>query len=89
MYDVGTILGSLLIGFLTDLMYSRRAPITLVAIVFAGFLQILLIIVDADKKGLYGFVVFMLGACIGGVACVISGIACADLVILTLIYISL
>lgn len=38
MYDVGTVVGSLLLGFLTDLTYSRRVPVTFVFLLIAtGF----------------------------------------------------
>mmetsp|Transcript_39027 Transcript_39027/g.37345 ORF Transcript_39027/g.37345 Transcript_39027/m.37345 type:complete len:135 (-) Transcript_39027:248-652(-) len=78
MYDLGCIFGSMLLGIFTDLTYSRRSPVTFLFLILSVGIQVLLIVVDPSNVGLYGFVVFMLGIGIGGVACVISGIACAD-----------
>jgi sugar phosphate permease len=38
MYDLGTITGSLLIGYLTDMTYSRRNPVTFVCLILATFI---------------------------------------------------
>jgi sugar phosphate permease len=37
-YDIGSILGGLVLGYISDKMYSRRIPITVVAILLSGIL---------------------------------------------------
>lgn len=68
------------IGYLTDLTYSRRAPITVLSIFLAAGLQLLMIVVTPEKKVLFFFYIFFLGLLMGGAIAIISGISCADLV---------
>ena len=46
MLDIGYVLGGVLIGYLTDITYSRRAPIAVASILLATVLHILLIATD-------------------------------------------
>jgi sugar phosphate permease len=48
LYDIGAIMGAVLLGFLTDLTYSRRAPLSALFLFGATLLQSCLIHVGAD-----------------------------------------
>lgn len=81
MYDVGTIFGALCLGYITDKMYSRRAPAIVISLIIATFVCVLLAVVNGKSHVIiYGVIVFLLGFFMGGVACIISGTAVADLV---------
>jgi sugar phosphate permease len=44
--DIGYVFGGFMIGYLTDLTYSRRTPVLVVAIIIAGFMHVGLVIVN-------------------------------------------
>jgi sugar phosphate permease len=48
MYDIGAVMGSMLLGFLTDLTYTRRAPLSALFLFGATLLQSILMFVGAD-----------------------------------------
>jgi len=79
--DIGNVLGGVLIGFLTDLTFSRRTPLALVSIFLATAMQVCLILVNpAENKVLFFIYMFFFGILMGGAIAIISGISCADLV---------
>jgi hypothetical protein len=79
--DIGNVLGGGLIGYLTDLTYSRRTPLAVLSIILATVMQVFLIMVSPDLKFLFFLYIFIFGLLIGGAVAIISGISCADLVI--------
>lgn len=79
LYDLGTIVGGLLLGYITDKMYSKRSPISFLALVVAALMHFLLISDLSNALYLFSILITILGFLVGGVACVVSGIACADL----------
>lgn len=78
---MGTVLGGFVFGYVTDLMYSRRAPATVIGLVLSAILQFYITLIDAQNKYIFSLVIFILGALVGGVVCIISAVACSDLVI--------
>ena len=44
--DIGNVLGGVLIGYLTDLTYSRRTPIAVISIILATIMQVFLIFME-------------------------------------------
>jgi sugar phosphate permease len=78
--DIGNVLGGVIIGYLTDLTYSRRTPIAVVSIILATIMQVFLIVMDPQYKVVFFISIFMLGLLMGGAVAIISGISCADLV---------
>lgn len=78
-YDIGNIVGSVLLGYLTDLTYSRRTPLAVLSIVLATIVDVLLILIQPHMKAALYCHVFFLGVLIGGITAIISGIASADL----------
>ncbi len=86
MLDIGYVLGGVLIGYLSDLTYSRRSPVAVLSIMIATFLHVLLLIIDPQDKVLFFCFVFIIGLLMGGVVAISSGISCADIVRLDFIY---
>jgi len=80
--DIGNVLGGGLIGYLTDLTFSRRTPLAVLSIIFATVMQVFLIIVSPQYKFFFFIYIFIFGLLIGGAVAIISGISCADLVTL-------
>ena len=74
-----------MIGYLTDLTYSRRTPLALVSILLAAVMQVCLMVMSPDSKFFFFVYIFFFGMLLGGAVAIISGISCADLVI-TLIF---
>lgn len=44
--DIGNLIGAVLIGYLTDLTYSRRTPIAVVSILLATILEVFLMFIS-------------------------------------------
>ena len=82
--DVGNVLGSALIGYLTDLTYSRRTPLAVLSILLATVFEVFLNWMTPENKWLFFPYIFCLGLLIGGAVAIISGISCADLVKISL-----
>ena len=80
--DIGNVMGGALIGYLTDLTYSRRTPLAVLSILLATVMQVFLIVIDPAYKGAFFFFIFIFGLLMGGAVAIISGISCADLVTL-------
>lgn len=72
--------GGVGIGFLTDLLYCRRAPIAVAAIVVATLLHMLLMVVDPGTKPVFFLLVLSIGVLMGGAVAISSGISCTDIV---------
>ncbi len=79
--DIGNVLGGVLIGYLTDLTYSRRTPLAVLCIFLATAMQVCLILMSPDLKVFFFIYIFCFGILMGGGIAIISGISCADLVI--------
>ena len=79
MYDVGTIIGSVLLGIISDLSYGRRTPTVVVAIVCAAFFHLGFVFVDSEDKVILNTIIFFIGFLVGGVASILSSICVADL----------
>lgn len=78
--DIGNICGSISLGLLTDLTYSKRAPILCVAIVFASIFHVLLAITNPAIKGLFFPLCFITGLLAGGSVGIVSAVSVADIV---------
>ncbi len=70
----------MLIGYLTDLTYSRRTPLAVLSIFLATIMQVCLIVISPDTKVIFFVYIFFFGILMGGAIAIISGISCADLV---------
>ena len=79
-FDVGCVLGSFLMGHLTDLTYCRRIPIGVLGLILGATFMMLMIIVPGTEKLLISLVVFIVGINIGGPSSILAGIAASDLV---------
>jgi sugar phosphate permease len=80
LYEVGTILGTIILGFLSDKFYSRRSPIMAIALAIAAVVSFTVTFVYTDLKPAHlSIAMFILGFCIGTTHHLICMIATADL----------
>jgi sugar phosphate permease len=81
LFDVGGVMGSWVIGHMTDLTYARRTPILVLSLILGTGMQSMLILVDGEQVYLFGLIIFLIGFLVIGATNIISGTACADIVI--------
>lgn len=79
LYDIGTIVGSILLGLLSDYFYGRRAPVCLGGLLVATVGHVGFILINDDERSFLMLLVFFLGFFVGGIANIVSGVAAADL----------
>ena len=79
LYDVGTVVGSILLGILSDLMYGKRAPVCFVSLMIATVGHAFLIVMNENQKGGLFALIFFLGFFVGGVSNIVAGTVIADL----------
>ena len=79
-FDIGSLVGGVLIGYFTDLTYSRRSPILVICIVLTTMLNFMLIFVTPNIMLLFVIYIFVLGVLMGGAIAIVSAISCKDLV---------
>ena len=79
-FDIGNVIGGVIIGYLSDLMYSRRTPLAGLSILLATGMMILMIFISPTALVPFLAYIFFLGTLLGGAQAIISGISCADLV---------
>ena len=78
-FDAGAIFGSIGLGFLSDLFFSRRAPVSLIAILCGGCISFV-ITFEYENLGIgLFFLIFLLGFFISGLANMINASVAADL----------
>jgi sugar phosphate permease len=85
MLDIGYVVGGVVIGFLTDLTYSRRTPLSVASIFLATILTVMMSVINPSTRMIFFVYIFFLGLLLGGAIAIVSGIACADLVSYTLL----
>ena len=80
MLDIGAIFGSMTLGYLSDLMYGKRSPVALGAVMMASLISFTLkvFILDMSKPILF-ILMFFLGFFISGLNNLISSACAADL----------
>ena len=79
LYDVGSITGSILLGFISDKLYGKRSPVCFFGLLLATVGHTLLIFLTKDQKVGSFILIFFLGFFVGGISNIVSGTACADL----------
>lgn len=84
MLDIGYLLGSVSIGYLSDLLCCRRSPIAVISILIATLLHVLLLVTDPTNMAFFFLYIFLIGLLMGGAVAISSGISCTDIVIFTL-----
>lgn len=79
-FDSGAIVGSLLLGFLSDKFYGKRSPVTLIAILMSAALcyAITFTYWKVSKGGLFALI-FFFGLFVSGLVNLINGSVAADL----------
>lgn len=79
MLDIGYVIGAVLIGYISDLLYCRRVPVAVFSIVIATLLHVILIFLDAKMKAWFFIHILLMGLLMGGAVAIVSGISCTDL----------
>ena len=77
LYDVGTITGSISLGYLSDWLWGKRIIISFFGLLLAAAGHCLLVITK-DHIFLY-ILIFFLGFLVGGISNIICAPVCADL----------
>jgi sugar phosphate permease len=79
--DFGAVLGSITLGYLSDLMYGKRSPVALFAVMMSMVISFTLSFTDllALNKLVFFVMMFFLGFFISGVNNMISAACSADL----------
>lgn len=75
LYDVGTIVGSIALGLLSDFLYGKRCPICFVGLLLATVGHTGLIFITKDEKIILFILIFFLGFLVGGISNIVSGTA--------------
>jgi len=79
-FDCGAIVGSLFLGFLSDLTHGKRSPISLFAIVFSIIISYTLTFkVSVMPTAVFFILMFFLGLFISGLNNLINSACAADL----------
>jgi OPA family glycerol-3-phosphate transporter-like MFS transporter 3 len=77
--DVGTIIGSIVLGKASDMMYKKRSPIAFAGLITGGVLFLLVAFLSDSSKYLIYTLIFLIGFVVGGVFNIVSATAAADL----------
>lgn len=78
--EVGTIIGGMLIGWISDKCYAKRAPIATFAIVIASVVLMILTSNHTElSKDMLGVFFFVIGITLGGVGQLVCITCTADL----------
>jgi sugar phosphate permease len=80
LYDIGGVIGAMVLGYLTDILHSRRIPVISGALILAVGVSVIFMCIEEDSYGLFCFIFLLLGILVGGSANLISGVCCTDLV---------
>lgn len=79
-YEIGTFIGGILLGFLSDLMYAKRSPIGVIAIIISSILAFCFTFCYKSMgTTTLSIIFFTLGLLLGGLMHVISVTCSADL----------
>jgi len=76
-YDVGTILGSFVLGFISDLLWGKRIIVSFISLLLAAIGHFFLII--ELENWLLFTLIFFLGFLVGGISNIICAPVCADI----------
>jgi sugar phosphate permease len=78
-YDIGTIVGSIILGFLTDLTYKKRSPVAFVGLIFGTILFLMVVFYSNSPKYVILIIIFFVGFFVGAIFNIVAPTAAADL----------
>jgi sugar phosphate permease len=78
-YDIGTIVGSIILGFLTDLTYKKRSPVAFVGLIFGTILFLMVVFYSDSPKYVILIIIFFVGFFVGAIFNIVAPTAAADL----------
>lgn len=79
MFDIGSLFGGVVLGFLTDLTYSRRTPILVLYMILALGLVISLIYINTSQHLFFNAIFLIFGFFLSGVTNTIAGLSSAEI----------
>ena len=79
LFDIGTIIGSVLLGLLSDITYGKRSPVAIGALLLATVGHVFLVLLDERFKTWLFVLIFVLGLFVGGISNMVVGSAVADI----------
>jgi sugar phosphate permease len=79
--DLGAMIGSMTLGYLSDLMYGKRSPVALFAVLMSMTISYTMTFIDlvSLNKAIFFIMMFFLGFFISGLNNMISASCSADL----------
>jgi len=78
-FDVGTMLGSILLGLLTDYTYKKRSPVAFFGLVIGSGLFFMVVFLTDESKYIIFALIFCIGFVVGGIFNIVAATAAADL----------
>lgn len=78
-FDVGTIIGSVLLGLLSDLMYKKRSPVAFIGLLIGSVLFLFVVFFADSGKFSVLSLIFFIGFIVGGIFNIVAATAAADL----------
>jgi MFS transporter, OPA family, solute carrier family 37 (glycerol-3-phosphate transporter), member 3 len=78
-YDVGTIVGSIILGLLTDLTYNKRSPVAFVGLIIGTVLFLMVVFFSDSSKYAILTIIFFIGFFVGSIFNIVAATAAADL----------
>lgn len=79
LFDIGTIVGSIVLGLISDFTYGKRSPVAVCSLLIATVGFIFVILLDERHKEWLFVLIFILGFLVGGISNMIVGAAVADM----------
>lgn len=78
-FDLGTIVGSISLGFISDLIYKKRSPVAFVGLLLGSVFFLLVVFLSSSGKGVVYTLIFFIGFFVGGIFNIVAATAAADL----------
>jgi MFS transporter, OPA family, solute carrier family 37 (glycerol-3-phosphate transporter), member 3 len=78
-FDVGTIIGSISLGLLTDFTYKKRSPVAFIGLLIGTLLFLMVVFFSDSSKPVILVIIFLIGFFVGGIFNIVAATAAADL----------
>lgn len=78
-FDIGTIIGSISLGLLTDVTYKKRSPVAFFGLLIGTLLFLMVVFFSDSSKPVILVIIFLIGFFVGGIFNIVAATAAADL----------
>lgn len=79
MYDLGVIIGTIVLGKVSDMIYKKRAPVAFIGLISGGIWLGLFILLSNSSKYILWLIIFFVGFFVGSIFNIVAAVAAADL----------